>query len=284
VADLQLNGGLSVSRTNGRRAYRASLYRRLNVSSDFGDPLSFGASLPVFFYARDEGFYHRSWGAELVNEGVPRGGLEWRMFAEQQWNARVENEWSLFGGANDNRYLGNVIADTGWFYGAAVRWRGSRGFDPQGWRMSADLRLEGATGAMDYGRAFLETIVSRGLGPVVASVTAAAGTSEGELPAQRQFFLGGLQSVRGQTAGTGVGEAFWMTRVELGTSAVAVKPVIFGDFGWAGARDGWSETGRPMSGVGVGASFLDGLIRMDLARGIYPRWQTRLDLYLEARF
>jgi hypothetical protein len=72
--------------------------------------------------------------------------------------------------------------------------------------------------------------------------------------------------------------------VELGTDAVAVKPVIFGDFGWAGARDGWSQTGRPMSGVGVGASFLDGLFRMDLARGIYPTWQTRFDLYLEARF
>ncbi len=284
LADLQLNGALSLARSNGRRAYRGTLYRRLNVSSDFGDPLSFGASLPVFFYARDEGFYHRSWGAEFVNEGVPRTGLEWRMFAEQQWNARVENDWSLFGGANDNRYVGNVVADTGWFYGAGVRWRGSRGLDPQGWRLSADLRLEGATGAMDYGRAFLETIVSRGLGPVVASVTAAAGTSEGELPAQRQFFLGGLQSIRGQSAGTGVGEAFWMTRVEFGTSAVAVKPVIFGDFGWAGARDGWSQTGRPMSGVGVGASFLDGLIRIDLARGIYPRWQTRLDLYLEARF
>lgn len=284
IADLQFNGALSLARSNGRRQYRGSIYRRLDVSSDFGDPLSFGASLPVFFYARDEGFYHRSWGAELVNENVPRRGFEWRVFAEQQWNARVENEWSLFGGAHDDRYVGNVAADTGWYYGAGVRWRGSRGLDPLGWRFSADLRLEGATGQMEYGRAFLETIVSRGLGPVVASVTTAAGTSEGELPAQRQFFLGGLQSVRGQTAGTGVGQAFWMSRVEFGTNAVAVKPVIFGDFGWTGARDAWSQVGRPMSGAGVGASFLDGLIRVDLARGIYPRQQTRLDLYLEARF
>lgn len=282
--DLQLNGGLSLARSNGRVAYRTGVFRRLNVSSDFGDPLSFGASLPNLLYARDEGFYHRSWGAELVRERVPRGGLEWRLFAEQQWNARVDSRWSLFGGANDDRFLGNVLADTGWFYGAALRWRGSRGLDPRGWRMSADLRLEGATGQMDYGRAFLETIVSRGLGPVTASVTTAAGTSEGELPAQRQFFLGGLQSVRGQTAGTGVGEAFWLGRFELGTASVAARPVLFGDFGWTGARDAWSAVGRPMSGVGVGASFLDGMLRVDLARGIHPRWQTRLDLYLEARF
>lgn len=282
--DLQLNGGLSLARSNGRTTYRAGVFRRLDVSSDFGDPLSFGASIPNLLYARDEGFYHRSWGAELARERVPRGGLEWRLFAEQQWNARVDSRWSLFGGAHDDRFLGNVVADTGWFYGAGLRWRGSRGLDPRGLRMSADLRLEGATGRMDYGRAFLETIVSRGLGPVTASVTAAAGTSEGELPAQRQFFLGGLQSVRGQTAGTGVGEAFWLGRLELGSNNVAVRPVVFGDFGWAGPRDGWNAIGRPMSGVGVGASFLDGMVRVDLARGLHPRWQTRLDLYLEARF
>jgi hypothetical protein len=29
--------------------------------------------------------------------------------------------------------------------------------------------------------------------------------------------------------------------------------------------------GRPMSGAGIGASFMDGLIRSDLAWGIYPR-------------
>lgn len=137
AGDLQLNGGLSVQRTNGRVAYRTGVFRRLAVSSDFGDPLSFGASLPNVLYARDEGFYHRTWGAELVRERVPRGGLEWRLFAEQQWNARVDSRWSLFGGSNDDRFLTNVVADTGWFYGAGMRWRGSRGLDPRGWRLSA---------------------------------------------------------------------------------------------------------------------------------------------------
>lgn len=284
VADLQLNGGLSLARSNGRRQIRGEVYRRLSVSSDFGDPLSFGASLSAFFYARDEGFYHRAWGAELAGERVPRGGMEWRLFAEQQWTAPVENRWSLFGGANDPRVLGNVVADTGWYYGAGLRWRGSRGLDPRGWRFAADFRLEGATGANDYGRVMLETVSSKGLGPVIASVTAAGGTSEGELPAQRQFFLGGLHSVRGLQPGTMTGSAFWMSRAELGTNKMAARPVVFGDFGWAGNREDWGKFGRPMTGVGVGMSFLDGLARIDLARGIHPRWATRLDLYLEARF
>jgi hypothetical protein len=284
LADLQLNGDLSVLRSNGRRQVRGALFRRLAVSGDFGDPLSFGASIPNFFYARDEGFYHRAWGAELAAESNPRGGLEWRLFAEEQWSATVENEWSLFGGAHDDRYLPNLTADKGWYYGAGVRWRMSRGLDPAGWRFATDLRLEGATGQQEYGRYFLESTVSRGLGPVAASLTGAAGSSSGDLPTQRMFFLGGLHSVRGQRADAGAGEAFWLGRFELGANIAAAKPVIFGDFGWVGARDGWKEVGRPMSGVGVGASFLDGLIRIDLARGMHPAWRTRLDLYLEARF
>jgi hypothetical protein len=42
--------------------------------------------------------------------------------------------------------------------------------------------------------------------------------------------------------------------------------------------------GRPASGVGAGLSFLDGLIRMDLARGLYPAKQWNFALYLDARF
>jgi hypothetical protein len=284
VADLQLNGELAFSRTNGRRTYRGAVYRRLDVSSTFGDPLSFGASMAGLFYARDEGFYHRAWGAEVRRFSPQQGGLDIRAFAEQQWSAAVENRWSLFGGANDQRFLGNVVATPGWYYGSVLKWTGSRGLDPRGWRGSIDARAEVATGASDYQRLFVETIVSRGLGPIAFSLTNAAGTSFGELPAQRQFFLGGLQSVRGQTPGTGVGESFWMSRSEIGGNVAGARPVVFADLGWAGARDGWNAIGRPMSGVGVGASFLDGLVRIDLARGIHPRWQTRLDLYLEARF
>lgn len=284
TADLQLNGELGLALSNGRTQLRGALYRRLAVSSDFGDPLSFGASFNTLMTARDEGFYHRAWGGELTGTRPMRGGLTWRLFAEQQWNAPVESRWSLFRGANDSRFVGNVAADQAWLYGAGVRWRGSKGLDPRGWRANADVRLEGATGDFEYGRAFLETTISRGLGRVAASLTGAGGTTTGTVPAQRQFFLGGLQSVRGQTAGTGVGESFWLGRLEIGANQAAVRPLIFGDIGWAGARNDWGRNVRPMSGVGVGASFLDGIMRIDLARGLYPTVQTRLDFYFEARF
>ena len=36
--------------------------------------------------------------------------------------------------------------------------------------------------------------------------------------------------------------------------------------------------------AGVGASFMDGLLRIDLAKGIYPEKSVRANLYVEARF
>jgi hypothetical protein len=60
--------------------------------------------------------------------------------------------------------------------------------------------------------------------------------------------------------------------------------VVFFDAGWAGDRKRWSEMGRPASGVGIGWSFLDGLIRADLAKGLYPTKQWHSALYFDARF
>jgi hypothetical protein len=65
---------------------------------------------------------------------------------------------------------------------------------------------------------------------------------------------------------------------------VGFRPTLFGDLGWAGDPDDWRHPGRPASGVGVGASLFDGLIRFDIARGLYPRAGFRTDLYFEARF
>ena len=63
-----------------------------------------------------------------------------------------------------------------------------------------------------------------------------------------------------------------------------VKPSLFADIGWAGDRDAWREVGRPASGAGIGLSFLDGTMRFDVARGIFPVKQTRVSFYLGSRF
>ena len=119
------------------------------------------------------------------------------------------------------------------------------------------------------------------------SLTAAGGWSVGSLPIQRAFYVGGLHTVRGQFARLGegrVGDAFWLGRAELGRRSMAFRPTIFYDAGWAGPRQDIGGGYRPLSGAGFGLSFLDGLLRTDLSRGIWPEKSWRFDAYLGARF
>jgi hypothetical protein len=80
------------------------------------------------------------------------------------------------------------------------------------------------------------------------------------------------------------GNSYWLTHTEVGYGAAAFRRVVFFDLGWAGNRGAWNAMGRPASGVGAGVSFLDGLLRLDVARGLYPTEQWRSALYLNGRF
>jgi len=75
-----------------------------------------------------------------------------------------------------------------------------------------------------------------------------------------------------------------MTSAEIGTRSVGIRKIVFADLGWAGPRADFSHPGRPLSGAGIGASFMDGLVRIDVAKGIYPEKAVRANLYVEARF
>jgi hypothetical protein len=286
IADLQPNGELAVTRSNSRLTLGVGAYRRLAVANDRGDPLSFGSSLSHCRYGRDEGFYYRTAGLELTGRHGARGAARWRLFAEDHSTAKKETDYSLAKTFAGSDLLPNIEAREGIVTGAGTTVAFTRGQDPRSWRLSGDWRAEGAFGDFDYARTALDATLSRALGrKVEGAITGAAGYSGGELPPQRAWYLGGAQTVRGQVAGTQAGDAFWLGRAELARSWAVMRPVIFADVGWAGDRDRIVDRpGRVMSGAGVGASFLDGLMRVDLSRGIRPLQIWRLDLYLEARF
>ncbi len=288
-ADKQVNGELFAARTNGRRVLQVGGYRRLAASNDWGDPLGFGSSLNAVLFGIDEGFYYRTLGGELTGSNVEGGGFTWRLFAEQHRDADVETQFSLAHSLNDVRFIENIEAARGTVGGAAMRYTRTFGLDPAGWRLLTDVRAEAATGTFDYTRGAFDATISRGLGgSLAAALTASAGTSGGTLPPQRAWFIGGAHTVRGQrpslTLPGQAGNSYWLGRAELGYGLTAVRPTIFGDIGWAGDRSSWSHPGRPVSGAGIGFSVLDGLFRVDVSRGIWPRKRTLLDLYFEARF
>jgi hypothetical protein len=235
----------------------------------------------AFLFGRDEGFYFRATGGELLWTTARGARLEWRLFAERQSTADQHTEFSL-----GPDFGPNIVAAEGTYAGVGLRHLYSYGLDPRGFRAYTDLRIEAAGGDSSYGRAALDVTLSRRLlRGVDGAITVAGGSSVGELPMQRRWFLGGTETIRGQRPEIALsGNAFWMTRLELARPLTGMRVSLFGDLGWTGDRTKIADVGRPMSGVGVGFSMLDGLIRMDVARGIFPREETRVNLYLDARF
>jgi hypothetical protein len=290
IGDRQPLAAASVTRTNGRRSVTARLYRETAVATDAGQPLAFGASLASLLYAHDDGVYYRAAGADVTWRTEPNGATAARAFVEQHTNAPVTTRWSLSGGAGSVRFGPNVLAQRGVWAGGELRDRRSLGLDPDDWRLFTDARLEAATGATEYARLFAEGTLTRTLvGKLGAAVTVAGGTTAGDAPAQRQFHLGGLQTVRGQFVAPGVpgfsGTAFWFARNELAWGRSAARLSAFYDVGWAGDRARFTDRANPLlRGAGVGATFLDGLIRVDVARGLAPVARTRVDIMMDVRF
>lgn len=288
VADLEPNVELTGSRSDLRRTLSLTAYNRLVSANDWGNPLSFGSSISAFLFGRDEGFYYRASGVELASapDVASSSAFTWGLFAEQERTARQETNFSLAHQTSGVDFVPNVEAAKGTYVGARTRYTRSFGLDPQGFRLFSDFRLEGARGdTASYGRAALDLTTSRGIGNGAVSLTVAGGSSVGEVPPQRYWFLGGSRTVRGHRPGTEAGDAFWLARGEIAHGVGVVRPVLFGDIGWAGSRRQWREIGQPMSGAGAGITILDGLIRFDVARGITPKpGQWRVDAYVEGRF
>ncbi|MEP7000568.1 MAG: hypothetical protein ABI969_08805 [bacterium] len=280
-ADREPNVELAMARTNLTQTISLTGYNRLVSASDWGRPLSFSASMSALLFGRDDGFYYRASGAEL-GFNTERGlKLDWRLFAERQRTATPKTAFSVGGDFGPN-----IVASLGTSAGAAVRFTHAQGLDPQGFRTFTDVRLEAAGGDSTYGRGAMDITLSRGLiGDFAGAVTLAGGSTIGGVPMQRRWFLGGTHTVRGQSPDTAQsGNAFWLTRAEVGREFRTYRATVFGDLGWVGDRTKISEVGRPLSGVGVGMSLLDGMARVDFARGLYPKKEFRVDLSLGARW
>jgi hypothetical protein len=284
LADRKPNVELSVTRTNLTHTLSLGAYTKLVSASDWGSPLNFGSSLSALLFGRDEGFYYRATGVEFGGRTERTPLMEWRLFSEKQQAAGVATTFALGG---DNA-LANIAATGSTYFGTKVRVRASHGDDPMGFRVLGDMRMESAvTNDSVFARGALDLTVMQGVGKWGGALTLSGGSSLGDVPAQRRWYLGGMRTIRGQTPDTAQsGNAFWMSRLEVGRVIQGARPVIFTDLGWAGDRTQWRNVGRyrPMSGIGVGASMLDGLIRFDVTRGIYPRKQMRVDAYFEGVF
>ena len=287
LADLEPNAELTFRRETPGGLLALTGYRRLAAANPDTRPLGFGNSLNALLVGRDDGEYFRAWGAEF-QASPPRSAAQWyrlRLYGEHQKVAFTSTDFSLRHVLDGDHVFGPTIhaarADQ---FGAALSLSTWQGLDPAGFRWSAQLDMMGETGTFDFARP--AATLRAGL-PAVAglqlSVETAAGTSVGELPIQSEWFLGGPADLRGYAGGVLHGTSYWRARAELTRGIPAARLSLFSDAGWAGPRDRFS-TANALASAGIGGTFLDGLVRFDLARALRSPVGWRTDLYVSASF
>ncbi len=295
VADLQPKVRLDLERSTVLRRLTLGAYRELEATDPQGGYFGFGNSVNALLFGQDNGEYYRRTGVDLTWE-PPTGAREsflFRVYGERQAAVETETSFALFHALDGNwEFRPNVAADDGDELGAELRlshWWGPDPIEPQLglelYGQGARWQADGADTTSNYVRA---SATLRAAFPLAdarwrVGLEAGGGTTWQDAPAQRAWFLGASNTLRGYPASTVFGPTFGRARVEVARTFDQMTSVsLFGDAGWAGVSDAF-DADDILYGVGVGASVLDGLIRMDLSQGLTgPHRQFRFDLYLDA--
>jgi hypothetical protein len=283
VADGVPNGELGSELAGRTSAIRLGVYRRLDAVNPDTRPFGVVNSVWGVLAQRDDGDYFRTLGAELTARNTETGWWSWRLYAERQRPASVETSFSLPHVFDDARHFRpNVVADRADQAGASFTLRGNQPLS-RTLQVGGDVTIEGEGGDYSFGRGGMTAraiITPKEF--LALAIEASAGTSAGTIPSQSLFYLGGPATLRGYDGAVTAGASYWRGRVEIGNTFPAVRITAFTDAGWAGPRDGFWN-GRPLIGSGVGASLLDGLVRMDLSRALRAPKGWRFDLYFDGR-
>jgi len=285
TSDGELDLQAGILRETGTARIRVAGYRRLAAVDPAVRSLSIGNSLGALLLGRDDGDYFRVTGAELTIEPPVTLPQRYtiRFYAEQQRRAVKRTDFSLPHAIHgDHIFRPNITADSANQFGASLTLRTQRGIDPALPQWTAAVTLDGGVGTYRFGRVSSTLRVSAPLGPRLAgAVELAGGMADGVVPVQSNFYLGGPATLRGYGGNAASGDAFWRARLELANRWPGARVVVFTDVGRAAPRERLSLA-RPLAGVGVGASFMDGLVRVDLARAIRSPTGWRLDFYTDA--
>jgi hypothetical protein len=280
-ADLQPKARLDVRYVAPRARVELAGYSELHVA---GSALSdvkraFGNSLRAFFLGRDDADYYRASGAALTLDrrwswfrGRIGVGFEDHTTVERNTDFAIPGIWQ------DSVFQLNPPADEGTFWrgdGEAIIYLGD-------WTRPTDrgqltLGFEAGSGAdsLDYvqvrggleGKVDLWALAS-------LAVVARGGWSGGDVPLQRLWRIGGIETLRGFTHGTLAGESYWTGRIELAHIRPIWRPVVFADFGWAGTGSDWPGGGSSddvLWSVGGGVSLLNGFFRAELVSAKFEK-------------
>jgi len=282
--DVWPNVELGIGRESPDVSLRVAGYRRLAAANPEAKPFGIGNSLGALVLGRDDGVYYRSWGGEILLKPAATApqSFQLRFYGEWQRPAVKETDVSLphlF--HSDHLFDSNIAAEPAREFGASLTVRGARGVSTRGLTIGAEWTMDAGAGTFDYARTSLTSRLTAPLpGRLLGALEVAGGMTGGDAPIQGHWYLGGPATLRGYDGGVVSGPDFWRGRVEIANSSPGARLAVFSDVGWAGEGKSFS-TARPLYSVGLGASFLDGILRVDLARGLAAPKGWRVDLYVD---
>jgi hypothetical protein len=282
--DARLQGSLALRRDGLASRWEAVLFREMRDGDFLAPGLSFANSTTALWLARDDGDYVFMEGGEVrYQERLGRA-------ADLTLQARLADESAppflarsglnaLLGGGGGFAANGPVAAGRYAVAGAEL----SAGGTPLETQLEWRAGLEGTVGPRRAGRAWLVATASTAPeSPLAVTVSGWAGIGAGDSIPQREFRLGGLQSLRGYAAGAFRGGSAWTASLDVGLSRGVVSPVVFVDAGEVAPRLA-RFSGRLAFSYGAGLSLLGGVLRVDGARPVAPHATWRLNLTLGAR-
>ena len=294
-ADLEPKARLSLERRSVLRRIALGAYRELRPTEPQGRHLGLGNSLYSFFFGRDDGEYYMATGADLLvrSPEAQRESYRVRLYGERQDGVSNETDFALTHAFDDDwAFRPNLVSDRVEEVGGEITLLPWWGTDPTGAQVGLELYGQGgawrdpdSTSTGDYVRAsgILRVAFPLADASYRIGLEVGGGTTWGEAPLQRSWFVGGPGSLRGYEASVMQGTSFTRGRLEVArTYSQAITISAFGDVGWAGVREEF-DSNDLLYGAGMGFSLMDGLIRMDLSHGLKgPLKRFRFDLYLDA--
>jgi hypothetical protein len=283
-----LRGAAGVEAITTIGEIRLATYDRVHPTDPASRPFNAANSLSTFLLGDDYGQYFSARGAELVRQSVPEARTPWtlRLYAEEQDSVRARDLFTLQRLLGGRTWLrAGLPTQPATQYGVALDLAVGGGLGPEQLQWRLEPRVHAAFGGFDYGQASVIASVNGPLplpgpfgGGLTAGLEAAVGVSGGTVPGQALWFLGGAPTVRGYPPASTAGEHYWRARAELGTTAPALRAAVFGDVGRAYGVGFLFEEQPTLLALGVGASFIEGLVRVDLARALRFRrgWRVQL--------
>lgn len=286
TADLEPRGEVDFFRGEPDRGWTITGYRRLAYVSDWEDPLDLRSSVQILINGEDQAAFYDALGGELTHASAGRSSERTlRLFFEEHRAVAKETDFHLQRVFDSNQFMeDNITAEEGTIYGGSLDLKGHRGVDPGALMLSGRIHVEGAAGDFDYWRWLGSgTIVHPLPFRLIGGLEGGLGMVAAGAPLQRGFYLGGPRTFRGLQDGDLSGTSFWFGRGEIGNEFPAVRLLGFGDFAWTGDSQTLGTDGF-LASAGVGASLLDGILRIDLARVVKGGSETRLHLYFDGIF